>query len=321
MWLVPFLALIAASGGNALKQYAMKNCGKRAPGPFNSICINLARAVICVTVSVFFWIGTGMGTTNTLGYSSAVLGGLGNAVGLFSWILASGFIPMSLIEIFSTFGNLVAPMILAPYLFNGDGVSLLQWIGCALLVASVFTFIEPARERVARRSGSAGAVNLQENRRGSTAYVIIIVTLQTVSTGMATVFQKYYNFHVAAKGNGTMEYYNLISFCVVVLVFLLGFAFFALFRRERISNGSGRIALPYRSVWAFILMAGVGLYVAQYGAGIASELPSAVYFPLYKSAVMLETFILDTLVFKDRFTLRRLVGLVLVIVASVLVNV
>ena len=321
MWLVPFLALLAASGGNALKQYAMKNCGKRAPGPFNSICINLARAVICATVSVFFWLGTGMGTTNGLGYSSAVLGGLGNAVSLFSWILASGFIPMSLIEIFSTFGNLVAPMILAPYLFDGDSVGALQWIGCALLVASVFTFIEPARKRATGRSEVLDTVNSRENGRGSALYAIIIVTLQTVSTGMATVFQKYYNFHVAEKGNGTMEYYNLISFCVVALAFAIGFAFFALLRRESITDGGGRISLPYRSVWAFILMAGVGLYVAQYGAGIASQLPSAVYFPLYKSAIMLETFILDTVVFKDKFTLRRVLGLVLVVIASVLVNI
>lgn len=321
MYIIPFLALIAASGGNALKQYAMKNCGKRAPGAFNSVCINLARAVICTVVSLVFWIVAGFGSTNGVGYTSAVLGGIGNALSLFSWIIASGFIPMSLIEIFSTFGNLVAPMILAPYIFDGDSVGALQWVGCGLLVLSVFTFIEPVRARRKSNDGIAPQADGGMSKNRNTVFMVAIVALQTVSTGMAAIFQKYYNFHVFAKGQGSMEFYNLLSFCVVVAVFVIGFLCFLAFRRNGITDENGRIVLPYKSVWAFILMAGIGLYVAQYGSGIASELPSAIYFPLNKSAVMIETFILDTIVFKDKFTLRRLLGVIMVIVAVVLVNI
>lgn len=310
MFLIQYLALIVSSGGNALKQYAMKNCGRRAPGAFNSVCINMARAVICTVVSLIFWLMTDLATTNGTGYFIAVMAGISNAVSLFSWILAAGFIPMSLIEIFSTFGSLVAPMLLAPLLFGGDSVGVLQWVGCIILVISVFTFIGPIR--------SSGA---EERKSGDMIFKIIIVTMQTVSTGANTILQKYYNFHVYAKGQGTMEYFNLISFCVMVVAFLIAFLCFYLFKRESISGEGGKVVLPYKRVWAFIIMAGLGLYIAQYGSGIASELPSAVYFPLSKSAIMIETFILDTVVFKDKFTLRRLIGITLVIAAVVLVNI
>jgi len=308
--LIPYLALIASGCGNALKQFAMKNCGRRAPGAFNSICINLARAVICAVVSIVFWLASGLGTTNGLGYFSAIMAGIANAVGLFCWIIASGFIPMSLIEIFSAFGNLVVPMLLAPLLFNGDSVGILQWVGCILLVASVFTFLNPADIK-GKSDGKKGSGML---------FKVVIVALQTVSAGAVTVFQKYYNFHVLSHGNGTMEYFNLISFFVMIVAFLLAFLFFYIFKRESITEGGGRVELPYKSVWIFILMAGIGLYIAQYGSGIASELPSAVYFPLSKSAIMIETFILDTVVFKDKFSFRRVIGLIMVIIATVLVN-
>ena len=309
MSFIPYLGLLLSSGGNAMKQFAMKNCGRRAPGAFNSICINMARSVICAVVSFIFWALTDLGVTNGVGYLVAIMAGIANAFSLFSWILASGLIPMSLIEIFSTFGSLVAPMLLAPYLFGGDRVEFVQWIGCVLLVLSVFTFVDM------KRSDKSG-----ERKKGTLASTVAIVALQASSTGAVTILQKYYNYHVFSKGHGTMEYFNLISFSVMVVAFLIAFTLFCLLKRERIAGEGGRIELPYKRVWFFIIMAGLGLYIAQYGSGVASALPSAIYFPLAKSVVMIETFLLDTLVFKDKFTVRNLLGVLLVIVAVILVN-
>ncbi len=311
MFFIPYFAIIFASGGNALKQFAMKNCGKRAPGVFNSICVNLGRVLICSAVSLVFWIATGGGGTNALGYTFAILGGIGSGLGCFVWMLAASLVPMSLIEIFSTFGSLVIPMILAPYIFDGDSVSLIQWGGCALLILSVFAFVKPK----GRKNGEG------EIKKNGAAVKVLLIFFQMLAVVMSTVFQKCYNFHIASKGLGTMECFNLVSFCVMVAVYFLAVALFATLGRDRVERDGGRIVLPYKQVWKLIVLAGVGLYISQYCLGIASRLPSAVYFPLYQSAVMIETFLLDTLVFKDKFTVRRLIGIMLVIAAVVLVNV
>ena len=309
-----YVAILIANGGNALKQYAMKNCGRRAPGGFNSICINFGRCIICFLVSLVFWLIVGMGGADATGNVVTVLAGIGSAVSLFAWILASGFIPMSLIEIFNTFGSLVFPLILAPYIYNGDSVSLIQWLGCAALVVSVLLFIDlPLKKR--------DEVDKPEPKNSIGLGVKIgIVLASAVGTGAGTLFQKYYVLNTVETGKGSMEYFNMLSFVVMIAFFALGFLWYALTKRAEISDENGRILLPYKRVWTFIIMAAVGLYICQYFSGIASKLPSAVYFPLTKGVAIAETVLLDTLVFKDKLTLKRVASLVFVVISVVLVN-
>ena len=308
-----YLAILFANCGNAMKQYAMKNCGRRAPGGFNSICINFGRCIICFLVSLIFWFTVGMGGADPEGNVVTVLSGIGNAVSLFSWILASGFIPMSLIEIFNTFGSLVVPMILAPYIYNGDSVSAVQWIGCILLVISVLLFIDMPKKK-------SDAETVETRNSCGLGVKIAIVTASAVGTGAGTIFQKYYVLNTVEKGLGTIEYFKMLSVIVMMGVFAIGFLWYVLTKRASISDESGRIMLPYKRVWVFIIMAAIGLYICQYFSGIASKLPSAIYFPLLKGVAIAETVLLDTLVFKDKLTLKRIIALVLVIASIVLVN-
>ena len=69
-------ALVLAQLGTNGKQFAMKRCGSLAPGAFNSVCINMARSLICLIVSVFIWlIADGKGTTLT-GHIIIILAGV-----------------------------------------------------------------------------------------------------------------------------------------------------------------------------------------------------------------------------------------------------
>jgi drug/metabolite transporter (DMT)-like permease len=119
----------------------MKLCGKRTSGEFNSVCINLARSVICLLVSVIIWQACGGGSTNSLGHFLIIVAGICNALNLFTWILSSALVPLMLIESISMLGSLVLPLILAPYLYNGDTIKPIQWVGCALIFASIFFFM------------------------------------------------------------------------------------------------------------------------------------------------------------------------------------
>jgi hypothetical protein len=106
-------ALLIAQAANSAKQYAMKNCAKCAPGPFNSVCINLVRALICLVVSVIIWLSTGGGTTNALGHAIIIISGVGTAFNLLTWILSSRLVSLALIEALCMIGSLVVPLILA----------------------------------------------------------------------------------------------------------------------------------------------------------------------------------------------------------------
>lgn len=119
-------ALLLAQAGNSVKQFAMKNCGSLAPGAFNSICINLARSLICLVVSMIIWLFVGGGTTTFFGHVIIIISGIGTAFSLFLWILSSQIVSLTLIESVNMIGTMVLPLILAPYLYDGDTVSPIQ---------------------------------------------------------------------------------------------------------------------------------------------------------------------------------------------------
>lgn len=58
---------------------------------------------------------------------------------------------LTLIESVSMIGSMVIPLLLAPYLYDGDTVSLMQWLGCALVFVSVFLFMNRGKKKQERR--------------------------------------------------------------------------------------------------------------------------------------------------------------------------
>ncbi len=303
-------ALLLAQAGTGVKQFAMKHCGRLTPGPFNSVCINMARSLICLAVSVIIWLWTDGVGTNLFGHVIIVIAGIGTAFNLFTWILASQLVPLIMIESVSMIGSMLIPMILAPYLYDGDTVSLLQWMGCALVIASVFLFAKKEKKTV---------------QKGSALQKIVVLAVNAVSATLLSIFKKYYTYHITAKGLGTIEYFTLINFLTVLIVFLLLFAVYYTLEKKKATAAVGiaeeaKVELPYRKVWVYILLAAVSLYVNELFTSYAMQLPSSIYYPLSRGLNVGCTFLLDVIIFKDKITSRKIVGFLFVIAAVILIN-
>ncbi len=292
------LSLLGVSG----KQYAMKRCGAIAPGLFNSVCINAMRAAICIAVSVVIWLSTGGGATNGLGHICILLGGLGTACNLLAWILSSRLVSLILIEAVTAVTTTVIPLLLAPLLYNGERATLLQWVGCLMILGAIFCFVSVSGEK----------------KEGSLPLKILTVGICALGAGVASVSKKYYSYYVESAGNGSNEYYTMMSFAVILVTFAVLFAVF--YRKEKTAHG-GKIELPYKKVWPFILIAAAMLYMYELFAVYASALPSAIYYPLTRGLTVVFAFVLDVLVFKDKITFKKIVGLLLITVAVVLINI
>ena len=287
----------------------MKHCGRLAPGPFNSVCINMARSVICLLVSIIIWlVADGSGTT-FFGHVIIILAGIGTAFNLFTWILSSRIVSLTLIECLFMIGSLVVPLVLAPYLYEGERVSLIQWIGCALVFVSVFLFMDT-------RGNS--------KHEGKKFSKIVILTVATLSITVSSVFRKYYTFHITAKGLGSIEYFTFINFVTVLLVFLVLFLVYYSIEKRKLKlcefKERRRVEFPYKKVWIFILIAAASLYVNELFSSYAAQLPSAIYYPLSKGLTVVCTFLLDVIVFHDKVNLKKLLGVATVVLAIVLVN-
>lgn len=293
-------ALVLSILGTTGKQFAMKHCGGRAPGLFNSICINAMRAVICLAVSLIIWLVKDGAATNTLGYLCIVAGGVGTAINLLTWILSSRLVSLIFLEAVITVTTMVIPMLLSPVLYNGESASPLQWLGCGMILFSILCFSSPSREE----------------KKGSLPAKIAAVGICAASAGLAAIAKKYFSYYVESKGQGSNEYYTMMSFVVILIVFAVMFLFFAAKERKE----KGRVSLPYARVWPFILLAAVMLYVNELFSTYASALPSAIYYPALRGLATVSTFLLDVIAFKDKVTLRKLIGLLLITVAVVVIN-
>ena len=303
-------ALLLAQAGTGAKQYAMKNCGRLAPGAFNSVCINLARSLICLAVSMMIWLFSGGGTTTAFGHAIIILSGIGTAFNLFTWILSSQIVSLTLIESVSMIGSMVIPLILAPYLYDGDTVSSVQWLGCALVFVSVWFFM--SKETKDKKEGSA----LQK---------IVIVAICAISISLSSILKKYYTYRITANALGSIEYFTFISFLTVLAVFLTLFAVYYMRERKRaslicVAGEKPKVEFPYKKVWIYILVAGVALYVNELFTSYAAQLPSAIYYPLAKGLTVGCTILLDVMVFKDKLTFKKVIGFFTVAVAIVLIN-
>ena len=316
MPLLQYGSLLVAQFGTMAKQFSMKKCGAIAPGPFQSVCINTIRVTVCFFVSLLLWlIADGQGSTLT-GNLIAIASGVGTALSLFCWILASGLVSLTLLEAAITLATTVAPLILAPFLYNGETPTLLQWLGCLLICASLYFFMKPAPKKEERKKRTlSGAV-----------LAILILLGAAVGVASAMILKKYYTFHVTKGGLGSAEYFTLIQFAGAIgfsalLIVPLYFA-----EKRRLASTSGemqpapRVTFPISRLWPYILIAAIALYVNELFTVYASTLPSALFYLLTKSLTILCTFFMDLFLYRERFTWRRAVGLVLVLAAVVLVN-
>ena len=298
-------ALLLSQLGTGAKQYAMKHCGMKTPGTFNSVCINLARSAICLIVSAVIWFFADGATSNLSGHIMMITAGISTALTLLTWILSSRFISLILLEGFGMIASLILPLVLAPFLYEGDIVSPVQWIGCILIFISLFLFVNN---------------DTSAKQESGLLWKILILSIYFIGTALSTILKKYYTYHISINNLGSIEYFTFIGFVSAFLFFIALFFVFYNKEKKHLPEKQEKVELPYKKVWKYILLAAVALYVAEWLSVYAAQLPSAIYYPLSRGLCVVCTFLLDVFAFKDKVTFRKIIGLIAVLVALILIN-
>ena len=94
-------------------------------------------------------------------------------------------------------------------------------------------------------------------------------------------------------------------------------------KKKRISTAENqeKVELPYKKVWVFILAAALALYVAELFGTYASKLPSTIYYPGSRVLNIISFFLLDVIFYKDKVTLKKLIGVGILLGGIILVNI
>lgn len=297
------LFLLLANLAGITKVAVMKGVGKACPGEYNSVRVNGLRGLICVAVSgVIFWLsGAEVGREHGWIW---LLSGLSNAVMMFVWILCAQRIGLVFVETFCMIGAVAIPMLLALLLYEGERVSLGQWLGAACLLAAVAV--------LSAKPKTAGPGGPEKGGRFALTVSIILLILSNVGV---SVTQKLYPARV---GKEYTPYFNLMTFGVVFLCFAAVLLAGKLGKKKPLLPEGG---VSGKKLGALVSVAAVMIYANQYFATqAAAALPSAVYYPLSRGVGMILTAVCDAVIFRQKLTRSTGIGVALLCASILLTN-
>lgn len=287
-YLFLFLSKIAA----IIKMISVKNCGNIASGARNSVLINLIRAIGCITVSLAVCLVSGFGKMDTIGLIISIFSGVSMGASLFTWVLVATKVSLCTVETFCMAGGVVLPLIVAPFVIEGESVSIAQWVGSAILFVAMFCL-------------SKG------NKKTKLDGISLILLLVCGFANFGCVFTKKL-FTTFSKGNA--EDYQLYTFIFVFLTLIAIFLFFPKKKTVDSPKFTSKVVL-------YIALAIIMLYLVEYLATLSSNyLSSAIYYPLSYIISMPLTFLADIAIYKEKITVNNIFGIVLVTLSGVLIN-
>lgn len=282
------------------KIIAMKKCGRVAAGPKNSLKINVIRATGCTLISLAVCAVAGFDGMNGIGVLTSVLSGVFTALFLFSWILATQKASLAVVQVVCMLFGVIAPMVLVPLLSPAaTAPTLLQWCGALILLPASLCF--------SKRSGA--------EKKGAMLSALPILLLMGLSNGGCVTTRKLY----MELGEGVAADFNLVTYAIAAAILGVLTILFNLRDKREIANAPEK---HEKSFYIFVGIAVVTLYVADYFNALASGgLPVQLLVPLSYIFSMPMTLATDVLLFKERFTVYSVIGLLLVIASAILTNI
>ncbi len=309
-----YIFLIIACFAGISKVIAMKSSGKVCSGEYNSIRINTFRSIICGCVSVVTFLIAGSRWNGDYWWIW-LLSGLSNAIMMFVWILSTQRVGLIFIEAFCLIGSTAIPMIVAPFLYNGDTVSVWQWIGMAcLFIAVVLLSVKPKTDTSKDLTIEDNAEKKNSDKKNSFLTWLYIFLL-VVSNAGVSITQKLYPDKV---GKDYTAFFNLMTFAVVLACFSIILVCGKIIAKKSFLPEKTESA---KKLVIFVTIAAVMIYIYQYFSTTAAALlPSAVFYPLTRGISMCLTVASDVIIFKQKITKNVCIGLFFIFAAIILTN-
>ena len=276
---------------------AIINCGKLATGLKNNVVINLIRTTGCLVVSLLVCLIVGFSKLDGIGLFLVILSGVAMGLMMVVWLLSTQYAQVILVEVFAMIGGVIVPLFLAPYLINGDNVSLLQWIGAFILIVALFLF-------------SKGGDGKKLTFKG-----ILLLLSYLVITAVSMITQTCYSYY----STGSSEDFQLYTFLFATITLIIMFIFISAFHKK--SDKTVENPKFNLKVIIYISIAIVFLYIGNLLSKLSTTyLPQTVFYPFSYVISMPLIFITEAIVYKQKVTFNNILALILVVASGILVN-
>lgn len=254
---------------------------------------NKAAAAVCALMILCF---TGFAAPDGLTLLTAALMGLSLAAGTLCSLAAlrSGTV---ILGTMAGSAGLLLP-IFAGAIWWGEAVSLWQWLGIAVLLASGWLLVGSSRKIYTNFSGKT----------------LLLLAGSLLSNGLTMVAQKLFSLYVAG---GSAAAFNLWGFLISALALA---AAFCLRKAKHREERPFVTPLPKKIYLYCGLLAAAVLIISQLSTVAAKTVPSAILFSVVNGGGTVIAALTAAVVFKEKLTLRSGLGVLLGVAALIVIN-
>lgn len=292
-----YLFLCAALFSGLVKAYCGKKLGNFASGTRSAVLLNFLRMLLCILFGLIFLFVSGDAEALTLSplllFISA-LSGIGTSFFVVTWLLSVRKNAYMLVEVFLMLGTLF-PMITGVFLF-GEEISPKQWLGFALLILASYIMCSYQKSIQIKLTGGA----------------VLLLIACGLANGATDFSQKLFTKSFPEL---PVSVFNFYTYLFAALTLALCFLFLP--KKDALSFGRKDLG---RSVLLVSVMALALTANTFFKTTAAFFLDSAKLYPLNQGAALILSTLMASFLFKEKFTFRALLGILLSFTALMIMN-
>ncbi len=261
--------------------------------------IKLYQSLFCLVAAILYFALAGIGGENFSAgiLLSAIIFGLCFALAIvfLAKCMEIGFMSISAVVVNL---SLILPVIFS-WIILKEPVEILSVVGLLLIIITLVL-----------SSASAG------NTGGGNIKVwLLFVSIAFFTNGGSAITQKIY---VADNGDGSLMMFMGVAYTVAAL-------FFGIFYLFGGDNKNSPIKSQVTSVWLMILLAvfsGLGSFLGNGVLGyLSNKVNGGVLYPCINGGLSIAVALSSFIIFKEKFTLKKMLAIIIGIIAVVLLNI
>lgn len=296
-----YLFLSIALIANITKGYSGKKVSTYISGYSDAALSNFIRMVICAAVGLVLSLvqaGNFFSETSIATILCALLSGVATSSFIVSWIISIQRGAFVTTDIFLTLG--VGLTIALSSAFLGEKVKLTQIIGFVILVAAAYVIC---------------SYNISiKGKMSLGSFVLLLIC--GASNGLADFAQKIFVKKVEGENAAAFNFYSYVFSAITLFIIYL------VFRAVKKDEKKSVFSTPHaKKVILHVSLMAILLFVVSYFKTLAAaRLDAALLYPLNQGATLILSMTLAAVCFKEKITLRSLIGIILAFIALVMIN-
>lgn len=294
-----FLSLALISG--AAKGF----CGKKVSGATKTLSgaalINFLRMAFCIVIGACLMLAGGVvpfAKIDGVMILISALSGISTAIFVISWLISVRSGAYVMLDVFLMLG--VGVTVSCCRLFLNEEIRINQIIGFIILVIAAYVMC---------------SYDISLNGKMSAGKVALLI-LCGVANGLTDFSQKLFVYKV--EGGNTAEF-NFYTYIFASIALLAVFAFVQMREKHRKKEQSESV--PLSKIIPFVAVMAVCLFLNSYFKTLAAaSLDSAILYPLNQCAALILSLLMAAIFFKEKITVRCVVGICMAFAALLIIN-